>query len=725
MLKEEYICTQVNLSEARGNSGKLTIETGSLAIQGGSFVSSSTFGLGNANDITIKADELIEIEGIGSRLSSDVNLEAVGDAGKINLETGNLIISNSGQISSSTFGLGNANDINIKVSKSIEIAESGSQISSSVNFGAFGDAGNINLETKDINISNSGSLSASSFIGGNGGNINIDTDTIKLVNGSSINTFSGIIDSSEVEPGNSGNLTINATDSIEIIGNNSNLNASFVGLGNAGEISLTTKKLLVTDNGFVATSALDLIGIFDVIPDSFDINPFLILINTDPNIDETVVQFINSIINGDILVNFQQGDSGDIVIEATESITLVNGNILTSGTGNALGGDVSISTPKLSLQQGTIFTNTIGFDDFGTINIFDAELIEITGGTLSSGTSINSEGNGGELNIFTQDLFVKEGGVISTSTQGLGKAGDLNIFASNLVDVSGINSSQTQNSSLSATVLAEGSGDGGDINLQAKELKLSDGGTIAASSLGVGKAGNLSLKVENSIDSNDGNITTAANQASGGEINLAAGNISLKGNTDISTNVNNGEDNGGNITLTADSIFAFDDSDIFAFAADGQGGNITLNTPAFFAENFTLNSLISDPDTLENNNRADLNATGAVSSGAVLIPDVSFIQNSLTELPDNSLNTDELVANSCVSPVGNRQQGKFMITGGDSLPVRPGNADISAFATGDVRSVPENNQSGWQPGDPIVEPQGVYRLANGKLVMSRECSNSK
>ncbi|MEG4010471.1 hypothetical protein QUA41_31220 [Microcoleus sp. Pol11C1] len=27
----------------------------------------------------------------------------------------------------------------------------------------------------------------------------------------------------------------------------------------------------------------------------------------------------------------------------------------------------------------------------------------------------------------------------------------------------------------------------------------------------------------------------------------------------------------------------------------------------------------------------------------------------------------------------------------------------------------------WQKGDPIVEPQGVYRLPNGKLVMSREC----
>jgi len=29
----------------------------------------------------------------------------------------------------------------------------------------------------------------------------------------------------------------------------------------------------------------------------------------------------------------------------------------------------------------------------------------------------------------------------------------------------------------------------------------------------------------------------------------------------------------------------------------------------------------------------------------------------------------------------------------------------------------------WQKGDPIVEPQGVYRLPSGQLVLSRECSD--
>jgi large exoprotein involved in heme utilization and adhesion len=181
------------------------------------------------------------------------------------------------------------------------------------------------------------------------------------------------------------------------------------------------------------------------------------------------------------------------------------------------------------------------------------------------------------------------------------------------------------------------------------------------------------------------------------------------------------------VTLTADSVLAFDDSDILAFAQDGRGGNITLNTPAYFGSNFQAASLDADPDTLDGNNRADINATGAVS-GDITLPNVSFIQNSLVELPENAIDTASLIANSCVAR-SRDSEGTFIITGAGGLPLRPGDASVSSYSTGTVRTLsneapassPETNRS-WQQGDPIVEPQGVYRLPNGKLVMSRECS---
>ncbi|MUG96611.1 hypothetical protein F7734_31455 [Scytonema sp. UIC 10036] len=70
-----------------------------------------------------------------------------------------------------------------------------------------------------------------------------------------------------------------------------------------------------------------------------------------------------------------------------------------------------------------------------------------------------------------------------------------------------------------------------------------------------------------------------------------------------------------------------------------------------------------------------------------------------------------------------------MITGGGGLPERPGDAPLEPFSTGAMRAVSRENESlvttnqnrPWTLGDPIVEPQGLYQLANGKLVLSREC----
>jgi hypothetical protein len=50
-----------------------------------------------------------------------------------------------------------------------------------------------------------------------------------------------------------------------------------------------------------------------------------------------------------------------------------------------------------------------------------------------------------------------------------------------------------------------------------------------------------------------------------------------------------------------------------AFARDGRGGDITLNTPAFFGESYRPAPKGTDPNTLENNNQVDVNATGLLS----------------------------------------------------------------------------------------------------------------
>lgn len=170
---------------------------------------------------------------------------------------------------------------------------------------------------------------------------------------------------------------------------------------------------------------------------------------------------------------------------------------------------------------------------------------------------------------------------------------------------------------------------------------------------------------------------------------------------------------------------AFDDSDILATSLDGVGGNITLDTDAFFAANFNPSSLNANPEFLEGNNRVDINASGAVD-GFVELPNVNFLPNSLIKLSEETINTDEVVANSCVVP-NQRQGGTFIVSGNGGLPFRPSDPALSAYSTGDVRSLPQksantSNQDSWNPNKPIVEPQGMYRLSNGQLVLSRQCN---
>ncbi len=187
--------------------------------------------------------------------------------------------------------------------------------------------------------------------------------------------------------------------------------------------------------------------------------------------------------------------------------------------------------------------------------------------------------------------------------------------------------------------------------------------------------------------------------------------------------------------MTADSIIALGDSDILTFAQQGKGGNITLNTRAFFGQNYVPDS----PAPWDGNNRVDINASGTVS-GVITLPDVSFLQNGLNQLPSTQIDTNALLANSCIvrRQNRNRSNNSFYITGSSSLPLRPGDPPAVPYPTGELRAVvgngPLSRQSSvvsserrvpgkrWQKGDPIAEPTGVYQLPDGQLILSRECN---
>ncbi|MBE9011085.1 hypothetical protein IQ250_12790 [Pseudanabaenaceae cyanobacterium LEGE 13415] len=89
--------------------------------------------------------------------------------------------------------------------------------------------------------------------------------------------------------------------------------------------------------------------------------------------------------------------------------------------------------------------------------------------------------------------------------------------------------------------------------------------------------------------------------------------------------------------------------------------------------------------------------------------DISFIQDSLNVLSQTAIDPQTLIANSCI--VRDRVSGSFFVTGAGGLPIRPGDPAPSPYPTGEIQS----------PQNPIMEPQGIYKLPNGQYLMSREC----
>jgi hypothetical protein len=446
--------------------------------------------------------------------------------------------------------------------------------------------------------------------------------------------------------------------------------------------------------------------------------------------------------------------TGDIVISTTNLEIVgaslfvgppVPGNFLTGGdissevSGNAIAGDIAITAENIRISNGAqIRASTFGTGDAGDIRV-RASNLEISGVDLEAGfrsgiatnvTASSTGGNGGIIHIISDDLELTDGAQISASTSGIGDAGAVILDIADSTVFDGINTLDTrQPSGIFSSVQHRGEGKGGNIQISTTNLLLSNGATLSAQSLGFGDAGSILVNVLETLQSNNGNIATDTDFTSGGQINVTAGNVVLRNDGDIQTFVESGTGGGGNITIAADFVIALEDSDILAFSPDGRGGNIDLSQTTFFGQNANIasgNLSREELLALDGNDRVDVNATGGVESGQITIDDTSFIENSLTGFEDAIIDTAALTSGSCIARTP-EEQGSFIITGRDGLPQGPDSLAISTYPTGTVRNVaPEGTEGASASAMPstggmLQEPDGVYQLPDGRLVLSREC----
>ncbi|MDJ0593061.1 MAG: filamentous hemagglutinin N-terminal domain-containing protein [Pleurocapsa sp. MO_226.B13] len=359
-----------------GDGGNITITTEKLSLNDGAQITTSTFGPGNGGDLIVNASESIELNGSipddegdqPSALSAGVGIPffpipSAGNGGDITINTPRLVVTDGALIETTAQNNGNGGNLTLDVSDSILLAgtspaaELGGEGRSGIFVNAepsyeesifdfdteettftgeiiptTGKGGNLTLNTGTLIIEQGALISADTFSLGNGGDANINVNRLILRDGGRINAGSLLgVEPLDTERGTGGNIDITATESVEITGsgaiNGEPVNSSLFTLaesnGNAGNLSLTTGNLIVSDGGSINASAEDLgaAGTLEINANAIDLN------------------------NGSIEASTNAGDGGNITLKIADNLTLRNNSLISARAfEDASGGNVSINS---------------------------------------------------------------------------------------------------------------------------------------------------------------------------------------------------------------------------------------------------------------------------------------------------------------------------------------------------------------------------------------------
>jgi large exoprotein involved in heme utilization and adhesion len=591
--------------------------------------------------------------------------------------------------------------------------------------------------------------------------ININAKNLLLSGQSKI--FAGIAEGGGSANSQAGNITINATDSVRLIGQGRPL------VGLATEINNHVGTVPnrrdnpdnlsnATGNGGAIIINTDLLEISEqarITADSF----------SQGSAGDIILNTNNITMNGGAIAGLVwegTGDAGNVTINNKDSIVLNEGSniqsqVIEGGTGDV--GDITINTGTLAINEkfSFILTDNQSTGNAGNITINASDSIFIDGGdvedldkTLSgilSQVQMDVIGNAGDITLSTPQLSLTNFALISSNVKegSVGSTGDILLNVGTL----------SLNNGAVIDALTENDFDGGNISINANQINLTDGGKIVTSGNSGGDAGTIQLNVTDTITINNENppfdpsdfpfeeqilqdtaleagifaSSVEGSTGNGGNINVESGsiefvnngsieavtqageggNITLQTTKDIILNNNSSisaeafnNANGGNLNIDTRFIIAYpnSNSDILADAQQGQGGNININAE----------SLLGIQERELNSRTNDINASSRFSlDGNITIntPDLNPVQG-VNELPQNVVEPEQTTEQACEANREAAAKNGLVINGKGGIPTTPDQPLTSQnlIVNGEITSasaIPE----------PIETSQGKIQLARG------------
>jgi filamentous hemagglutinin family protein len=325
-----------------------------------------------------------------------------------------------------------------------------------------------------------------------GSDVVIRTDDLIVADGAAIVTRS-------FSQGRGGDLIVETANSVQLLDANpivadffSNLTATSLIAGRAGDLSVTTDRIFARNGGTIASSTFGL-G-----------NGGNVSITARDRIDLTGVdrrQFSPSVI---IASSFGQGNAGNLNINAPEITLSAGGRIDASSFNSGTAGSVTVTADRLTVE-GTVPGSLNPSLIVSSANVIDPELR-----ALLNVPEVPT-GDAGDVRLFVDRLDVRDGATVTVRNDGAGDAGRLQIVADRL--------NLSDRGSLSA---ATSSGEGGNIAVSVRDsLQLRQAGAISATAGGTGNGGNLDLSAATIVALENSDITANAITGRGGNVAIA------------------------------------------------------------------------------------------------------------------------------------------------------------------------------------------------------------
>ncbi len=405
-------------------------------------VSTTTFGSGSGGALIVRADDRIALSGRGfanlqqnvaqSALTGQLDLrqvdnglftgtEGTGAAGDLTLESSRVQLSEGMSVTTITGDAGKGGNIMTRASDSVEIA--GSLLITGSLRETTGNSGDLTLQTQRLSISQGGLLQTLTLGTGTGGNLTVNaTELVELRDSPSGSIApTGIFANTIFGNGIGGNIEVNTrrltlSDGSQI-GNQTGarLATGVIPLGGlGGNIVLNVSEAIE-----IGGSSPD--GQFDSIlgatswsnapAGSITINTSNLTIREGGSIGASAAKsgaagFLtinadNIVVRSRIFVNSRgSGNAGTLEINANQ--LQLNGGRLTASTVSGTGGNIRLDTDVLQLRRGSQITTNAGNTDGGNINISAETIVALENSDITANAL---EGRGGRVEIAAQGIF--------------------------------------------------------------------------------------------------------------------------------------------------------------------------------------------------------------------------------------------------------------------------------------------------------------------------------